>query len=71
VYVFGAMGTAPVLSPASMSSAQDASPIESIRLKLSREGLEDYEYLVLLDKLDGSQSATKAVNSFIRHLYDF
>lgn len=28
-------------------------PIESIRLKLKREGLEDYEYLVLLDKLGG------------------
>ena len=46
-------------------------PIESIRLKLIREGLEDYEYLVLLDKLGGSQSATKAVNSLIRHIYDF
>jgi len=32
-------------------------PIESIRLKLIREGLEDYEYLAILAKLDGDQAA--------------
>jgi hypothetical protein len=32
-------------------------PIESIRLKLIREGMEDYEYLALLASLDGRQAA--------------
>lgn len=32
-------------------------PIESIRLKLIREGLEDYEYLALLAKLQGQGAA--------------
>jgi hypothetical protein len=46
-------------------------PIESIRLKLIREGLEDYEYLVLLRSLGRSDEATKAVNSLVRRAYDF
>ena len=32
-------------------------PIESIRLKLIREGMEDYEYLALLAKLAGRKAA--------------
>ncbi len=46
-------------------------PIESIRLKLIREGLEDYEYLVMLSKLAGSKSAGELVNGLIRNTYDF
>ncbi len=33
-------------------------PIESIRLKLIREGMEDYEYLALLARLDGRKRPT-------------
>ena len=36
------------------SAATRDIPIESIRLKLIREGMEDYEYLALLAKLDGT-----------------
>jgi hypothetical protein len=32
-------------------------PIESIRLKLIREGMEDHEYLTLLEKLAGPRAA--------------
>jgi hypothetical protein len=46
-------------------------PIESIRLKLIREGLEDYEYLVMLAKRDGPQKVAEAVDGFIRRTYDF
>src|SRR5262249_54164354 len=40
-------------------------PIESIRLKLIREGLEDYEYLVMLTKLKGAKTVADRVNGFI------
>lgn len=73
VYVFGGNGDGTLFYPGrpDVIGGRTHIPIESIRLKLIREGLEDYEYLVLLDKLGGSQSATKAVNSLIRHIYDF
>jgi hypothetical protein len=46
-------------------------PIESIRLKLIREGLEDYEYLALLEKRSGPKAVTDIVNKFVRNAYDF
>ncbi len=46
-------------------------PIESIRLKLIREGLEDYEYLAMLSESDGRRAAADLVNTFIRTAYDF
>ena len=46
-------------------------PVESIRLKLIREGLEDYEYLVLLTRLAGYDTVAQTVNGFIRKMYDF
>jgi hypothetical protein len=46
-------------------------PIESIRLKLIREGLEDYEYLVMLSKLAGPRTVQQFVNGIIRTTYDF
>jgi hypothetical protein len=46
-------------------------PIESIRLKLIREGLEDYEYLAALEKLAGRQVVAAKVDQFIRHIYEF
>jgi hypothetical protein len=46
-------------------------PIESIRLKLIREGLEDYEYLSILTKLTDFKTVADHVNTFIRRTYDF
>jgi hypothetical protein len=43
-------------------------PIESIRLKLIREGLEDYEYLHMLGS---SPVAENAVNSLVHKTYEF
>jgi hypothetical protein len=46
-------------------------PIESIRLKLIREGLEDYEYLVAFTKIAGHQAVANSVSTMIRKAYDF
>ena len=46
-------------------------PIESIRLKLIREGLEDYEYLAMLSKLDGSKAVHELISDLIHSTYDF
>ena len=41
-------------------------PIESIRLKLIREGMEDYEYLTLLASLGGREAAERYVDRIVR-----
>ena len=73
IYLFGGNGDGTLFYPGrpDIIGGTTNIPIESIRLKLIREGLEDYEYLTLLSKLGGSRTATEAVNSFIRRTYDF
>jgi hypothetical protein len=44
-------------------------PIESIRLKLIREGMEDYEYLALLAKLGGAKSADEYADRIVKKPY--
>jgi hypothetical protein len=44
-------------------------PIESIRLKLIREGMEDFEYLALLARLNGRQSADQYVDQIVKEPY--
>jgi hypothetical protein len=44
-------------------------PIESIRLKLIRKGMEDYEYLALLAKLGGPQAAGKYADRIVTKPY--
>jgi hypothetical protein len=44
-------------------------PIESIRLKLIREGMEDYEYLALLARLDGRQAADQYADRIVQKPY--
>ena len=46
-------------------------PIESIRLKLIREGMEDYEYLPLLARLDGRKSANQYAGRIVSHSYQW
>jgi len=41
-------------------------PIESIRLKLIREGMEDYEYLALLAKLEGQSAADEYADRIVQ-----
>jgi len=44
-------------------------PIESIRLKLIREGMEDHEYLTLLEKLAGSKAAEEFADQIAKKPY--
>jgi chemotaxis methyl-accepting protein methylase len=46
-------------------------PIESIRLKLIREGLEDYEYLAMLSKNGGSDVTGRFVSQLVTNAYTF
>jgi hypothetical protein len=46
-------------------------PIESIRLKLIREGMEDYEYLVLLERLRGHEAAAQFANRIVTTPYQW
>jgi hypothetical protein len=46
-------------------------PIESVRLKLIREGLEDYEYLTLLAKSGDGSAAHREVAKLTRSVFDW
>ncbi|MBI4471810.1 MAG: DUF4091 domain-containing protein [Acidobacteria bacterium] len=46
-------------------------PIESIRLKLIRDGLEDYEYLTLLSRSAGTGAASVFLDKLIVNLYTY
>jgi hypothetical protein len=46
-------------------------PIESIRLKLIRDGLEDYEYLVALQRAGGQAEAQRLAGKLVRKPYDW
>jgi hypothetical protein len=46
-------------------------PIESIRLKLIREGMEDYEYLALLAKLAGRDAADRYADRIVSKPYQW
>jgi Glycoside hydrolase 123, catalytic domain/Glycoside hydrolase 123 N-terminal domain len=46
-------------------------PIESIRLKLIREGLEDYEYLVMLSQVAGRNPTQELVDKLVTNTYTF
>jgi len=46
-------------------------PIESMRLKLIREGLEDYEYFTMLAKLKSPAVVTDSINGVLRSTFDF
>jgi hypothetical protein len=73
VYLFGGNGDGTLFYPGRLDLIGGTTdiPIESIRLKLIREGLEDYEYLVQFSKLAGRKAVTDAVNGFIRKTYDY
>jgi hypothetical protein len=73
VYLFGGNGDGTLFYPGrpDVIGGKTDIPIESIRLKLIREGLEDYEYLNMLSKLKGYKAVSDSVNGIIRNTYDF
>jgi hypothetical protein len=46
-------------------------PVESIRLKIKRDGLEDYEYLTILSGLGGTAFADTKVGELVRSANDW
>jgi hypothetical protein len=73
LYLFGGNGDGTLVYPgrARMIGGNTDIPIESIRLKLIREGLEDYEYLVLLAKRDGASAVSDLVNGLVTNVYTY
>jgi hypothetical protein len=73
VHIFGGNGDGTLFYPGRPDVVGGATdiPIESIRLKLIREGLEDYEYLRMLDKLSGDNTVAELMNKLIRNAYDY
>jgi hypothetical protein len=73
VYLFGGNGDGTLVYPGrpDIVGGRTHIPIESMRLKLIREGLEDYEYLMMLSKRAGRQVVAEIVDSWIRKTYDF
>jgi hypothetical protein len=72
-HLFGGNGDGTLFYPGKPSIIGGTTdvPIESIRLKLIREGLEDYEYWALLAGRAGSEAASQFVGTFIRNIHDF
>jgi hypothetical protein len=73
IYVYGGNGDGTLFypgRPATIGGKTDI-PIESIRLKLIRDGLEDYEYLVLLSKTEGHAAASHYVDGLVTNVYTY
>ncbi len=74
IYFFtGVTATAPcfIRADPGKSAAKTQIPLESIRLKLIRDGLEDYEYFVLLAKLTNPAAADHWVDELVQNTYTF
>lgn len=73
IYLFGGNGDGTLFYPGRPQQIGGTTdiPIESIRLKLIREGLEDYEYLVLLAAQGLSDVADGAVSRMVTTLYEW
>jgi hypothetical protein len=73
VFLFGGNGDGTLFYPGRPDriGGRTDIPIESIRLKLIREGMEDYEYLALLAKLGGSGAADEFADRIVKKPYQW
>ena len=73
IYLFGGNGDGTLFYPGRPNQIGGTTdiPIESIRLKLIREGLEDYEYLVLLSRAGLSDFGDKEVSQMVTEVYQW
>lgn len=73
VFLHGGNGDGTLFYPGRPNAIGGAThiPLESVRLKLIREGLEDYEYFVLLSNLTDSASADRWVDKLVHNTYTF
>ncbi|MDC4206543.1 MAG: DUF6067 family protein [Candidatus Manganitrophus sp.] len=72
-YDFGGNGDGTLYYPGTPAKIGGTThiPIESIRLKLLREGMEDYEYMNLLAKLGDGDYAERQVDTVVTRTYDW
>jgi len=73
IYLFGGNGDGTLFYPGrprTIGGTTDI-PIESIRLKLIRDGLEDYEYLRLLELGQGHAAAERYVDRLVTNAYTY
>src|SRR5262249_37674737 len=73
VYAHGGNGDGTLFYPGTPARLRGAGqlPIESIRLKLVREGLEDYEYLALLAGSGRGALARRWAAALVRHTWEW
>jgi hypothetical protein len=73
IYVFGGNGDGTLEYPGTPAriGGTISIPLPSIRLKLIRDGMQDYEYLMALDKAGYGNFARTTVRSFITNAYRF
>jgi hypothetical protein len=73
IYIFGGNGDGTLEYPGIPAKIGGSAPIPlpSIRLKLIRDGMQDYEYLAALDKAGYADFARKTAESFIANPYTF
>jgi hypothetical protein len=73
IYAFGGNGDGTLFYPGTPDRIGGSAPIpvSSIRLKLIRDGMEDYEYLAALAKSGDATFAEATARSFITNAYTF
>jgi hypothetical protein len=73
VYAFGGNGDGTLFYPGTTNRIGGTTPIpvSSIRLKLIRDGMQDFEYLIALSKLGQDQFARSTAATFITDAYTF
>ena len=73
VYLFGGNGDGTLVYPGRPSNIGGTTdiPIESIRLKIIRDGLEDYEYLRLLARHADAPAVKSLVDMLVTNTYTF
>lgn len=73
VYAFGGNGDGTLFYPGTPERIGGSAPVpvSSIRLKLIRDGMEDYEYLAALAKSGDAAFAEATARSFITNVYTF
>jgi hypothetical protein len=72
-YLFGGNGDGTLFYPGRpkrIGGTKDI-PIDSVRLKLIRDGLEDYEYLLLLEKVAGREGTAQKVDRVVQNIYTY
>ncbi len=73
LYYFGGNGDGTLFYPGRPDKVggKHHIPIASIRLKMIREGMEDYEYMRILQGLGEEEFARQQVDSIVRNAYTF